>query len=80
MRQTAVACGGTGVKTTTREVAVEATAVTGGVDTGAATTDMTATMVTMVVATMMTQLKVCDASAEEKERPSNPSGMHETIK
>jgi len=80
MRQTAVACGGTGVKTMTTEVAVEATAVTGGVDTRATTTEMTATMVTMVVATTMTQLNVCDASAEEKERPSNPSGMHATIK
>jgi hypothetical protein len=56
---------------------VEATAVAGGVDTGSATTVMTATMVT---ATTMTRLNVCDASVEEKERPSNPSRMHATIK
>jgi hypothetical protein len=47
------------------------------VDTGSATTVPTATMVT---ATTMTRLNVCDASTEEKERPSNPSRMHATIK
>jgi len=74
MRTTAIAGGGAGVKTTTTEAAVEAT---GGVDTGSATTVTTAMMVT---ATSMTQLNVCDASTEEKERPSNPSRMHATIK
>jgi hypothetical protein len=60
----AVAGGGAGAKTATTEAAVEATAVTGGVDTGAAAT-LTAAM--MVMAKMMTQLNVCDASMEEKE-------------
>ena len=76
-RRTAVAGGGAGAKTTTTEVAVEATAVAGGVDTGSATIVTTATMVT---ATTMTRLNVCDASTEEKEHPSNPSRMHATIK
>jgi hypothetical protein len=31
-------------------------------------------------ATAMTRLNICDASTEEKERPSNPSRMHATIK
>ena len=48
-----------------------------GVDTGSA---MTVTMATMVTAMTMTRLNVCDASTEEKERPSNPSRMHATIK
>ena len=61
----------------TTEVAVEATAVAGGVDTGAV---MTATMATMVTATTMTRLNICDASTEEKERPSNLSWMHTAIK
>jgi len=73
----AIARGGAGAKTTTAKAAVEATAVTGGVDTGAATTAMTARMVT---ATAMTRLNVCDASMEEKERLLNPSWMHATIK
>ena len=47
------------------------------VDTGSA---MTVTMATMVTAMTMTRLNVCDASTEEKERPSNPSRMHATIK
>jgi len=64
-------------KTMTTEAAVEATAVAGGVDTGSATTVTTATMVT---ATTMTQLNVCDALTEEKERPPNLSRMHATIK
>ena len=76
-RQTAVARSGVGAKTTTTEVAAEAMAVANGVDTGAATMATTATMVT---ATTMTRLNVCDASTEEKERPSNPSRMHATIK
>jgi hypothetical protein len=76
-RRTAVAGGGVGVKTTTTEVAVEATAVTGGVDTGATTTVTTTTMVT---AMPINQLSVCDASTEEKECPSNLSWMHTTIK
>ena len=76
-RRTAVAGGGMGSKTMTTEAVVEATAVAGRVDTGAATTVTTATMVT---ATAMTRLNVCDASTEEKERPSNPSRMHATIK
>ena len=76
-RRTAVAGGVAGAKTTTTEAAVEATAVAGGVDTGSATTVTTATMVT---ATTMTRLNVCDASREEKERTSNPSRMHATIK
>jgi hypothetical protein len=76
-RRTAVAGGGMGSKTTTTEAVVEATAVAGRVDTGAATTVTTATMVT---ATAITGLNVCDASTEEKERLSNPSRMHATIK
>ena len=76
-RQLAIASGSTGAKTTMTEAVVEVTAVAGGVDTGAMTTVMTATMVT---ATAMTQLNVCDATTEEKERPSNPSRMHTTIK
>ena len=73
--RTAVSHGGTGVKTTTTEAAVEATAVASRVDTGASTTATTATMVT---ATTMTGLNVCDVSTEEKERPSNR--MHPSIK
>jgi hypothetical protein len=61
----------------TTEVAVEATAGAGGVDNGAV---MTATMATMVTATTMTRLNICDASTEEKERPSNLSWMHTAIK
>jgi hypothetical protein len=76
-RRMAVAGGGAGAKTTTTEAAVEAMAVAGRVDTGSATIVTTATMVT---ATTMTRLNVCDASTEEKERPSNPSRMHATIK
>ena len=57
--------------------AVEATAVAGGVDTGSATTVTTATMVTAMT---MSRSNDCDASTEEKERPSNPSRMHATIK
>jgi hypothetical protein len=76
-RRTAIARGGAGAKTKTTEAAVEAMAVAGGVDTGAATTATTATMVT---ATTMTRLNFCDASTEEKERPSNLSWMHATIK
>ncbi len=76
-RRTAIAGGGAGAKTTTTEAAVEAAAVAGGVDTGCV---MTVTTATMVRATTMTRLNVCDASAEEKERPSNPSRMHATIK
>ncbi len=74
---TAVAGGGMGSKTTAMEAVMEAMAVAGRVDTGAATTMMRATMVT---ATAMTQLNVCDALSEEKERPLNPSRMHATIK
>ena len=73
--RTAVSHGGAGVKTTTIEAAVEATAVASRVDTGALTTATTAKMVT---ATTMTRLNVCDVSTEEKERPSNQ--MHATIK
>ena len=78
-RRTAVANGSAGAKTktTTTEAAVEATAIAGGVDTLAATTVTTATIVT---ATTMTRLNVCDASTEEKERLSNLSRMHATIK
>ena len=76
-RQTAVSHGGAGVKTTTTEAAVEATAVTSRVDTGAATTATTATIATMVTARAMTRLNVCDVSTEEKECPSNR--MHATI-
>jgi hypothetical protein len=76
-RRTAVASGGMGSKTTTTEAVVEALAVAGRADTGAATTVTTATMVT---ATAMTRLNVCDVSTEEKERPSNLSRMHATIK
>ena len=64
-RRTAVPGGGMGSKTTTTEAVVEAAAVAGRVDTGA---------------TAMTRLNVCDALTEEKERPSNPSRMHATIK
>ncbi len=64
-------------KTTATEAAVEAMPVAGGVDTGAVTTAMTASM---VKAAMMTRLNVCDASTEEKERPSILSRMHATIK
>ncbi len=71
----AVSHGGAGVKTTTTEAAVEATAVASRVDTGALTTAM---MATMVMATTMTGLNVCDVSTEEKECPSNR--MHATIK
>ena len=60
-RRTDVAGGGAGAKMATTEAVVEATAVTGGVDTGAATTAGTAAMVT---ATAMTRLNVCDASTE----------------
>jgi len=76
-RRTAIAGGGLGSKTTTTEAVVEATAVAGRVDTGAATTVTTATMVTAMA---MTQLNICDASTEEKECPSNPLWMHATIK
>ena len=69
-RRTAIARGGAGAKAKTTEVVVEATAIAGGVDAGVATTATTATMVT---ATTMTRLHVCDASMEEKERPSNLS-------
>ena len=78
-RRTAIASGSAGAKTkmTMTEAAVEATAIAGGVDTLAAMTKTTATIVT---ATTMTRLNVCDASTEEKERPSNLSRMHATIK
>ena len=77
-RRTAIAGGSAGAKTkTTTEVAVEATAIAGGVDTLAATT---ATMARIVTATTMTRLNVCDASTEEKKHPSNLSRMHATIK
>ena len=56
---------------------MEATAIAGGMDTLATKTVTTAMIVT---ATTMTQLNVCDASMEEKERPSNLSRMHTTIK
>jgi len=70
-RLAAVAGSGGGAKTMMTEVAVEATAITGGVDTVAAT---------MMMATTMTRLNVCDALTEEKDLPSNPSRMHATIK
>ena len=78
-RRTAVAGGSAGAKTkmTTTEAAVEAMAIAGGVDTLAA---MTATTARIVPATTMTRLNVYDASTEEKERPSNLSRMHATIK
>ena len=78
-RRTAIVGGSAGAKTktTTTEAAVEATAIASGVDTLAATT---VKMATIVTATTMTQLNVCDASTEEKERPSNLSRMHATIK
>jgi len=76
---TAVSHGGAGVKMTTTEAAVEATAIASRVDTGASMTAMTATMMaTMVTATTMTGLNVCDVSTEEKDHPSNR--MHTTIK
>jgi hypothetical protein len=50
-RRTAVAGGGAGAKTTTTEVAVEATAVAGGVDNGAPTTVKMGTMVTVTTMT-----------------------------
>ncbi len=68
-----------GSKTTTAEAVVEATTIAGRVDTGAAITVMTMMMAMMVTATTMSQLNVCDASMEEKERSSNPSRMHATI-
>ena len=74
-RRTAASHGGTGVKTTMTEAAVEVTAIASRVDTGALTT---ATTATMVMAMMMTGLNVCDVSTEEKEHPSNR--MHATIK
>ena len=77
-RRTAVSHGGAGVKTTTMEVAVEATAVASRVDTGASMIATTVTTATMVTATTMTGLNVWDVSTEEKERPSNR--MHATIK
>ena len=77
MWRMAVAGGGAGAKMTTTEVAVEVTAVTGRVDTGALTA---VTMATMATVMTMTQLNICDALTEEKERPSNPSRMHATIK
>ena len=77
-RRMAVSHGGAGVKTTTTEAVVEATAVASRVDTGAVTTTTTATTATMVTATAMTGLNVCDVSTEEKECPSNR--MHATIK
>ena len=65
----------------TRRTAVASAAASdvsaGGVDTGAATMATTATMVTAMT---MTRLNVCDASMEEKERLSNLSWMHATIK
>ncbi len=70
-RRMAVSHGSAGVKTTTTDAAVEATAVASRVDTGASTTAMTATTATMVTATTMTGLNVCDVLTEEKERPSN---------
>ena len=78
-RRTAFAGSGAGAKTktTTTEAALEATVIAGGVDTLAATTTTTAMIVT---ATTMTRLHVCDALTEEKERPSNLSRMHATIK
>ena len=77
-RRTAVSHGGAGVKMTTMEAAVEATAVASRVGTGASTTATTATTATMVMATTMTGLNVCDVSTEEKECPSNR--IHTTIK
>ncbi len=52
-RRTAVSHGGTGVKTTTTEAAVEATAVASRVDTGASTTTTPATMVMAMTMTAM---------------------------
>ena len=78
MNWTAVAGGSMGSKTTMTEAAVvEAMAIAGRVDTGAATTMTTAMMVTV---TAMTQLNIGDGLMEEKEHPSNPSWMHATIK
>ena len=74
MRRTAISHGGAEVKTTTTEVAVEATAVASRVDTGASTT---ATTATMAMAMTITGLNICDVSMEEKEHPSNR--MHATI-
>ena len=54
-RQVAIAGGGAGAKTMMTEVAVEATAVAGRVDTVAATTAMTAMMMT---AATITQLNI----------------------
>ena len=51
MRRTAVTRGSAGAKMTAMEVAVEATAVAGGVDTVSATTTMMATMVTTMTMT-----------------------------
>ena len=73
----AVTCGGTGAKTTMMEAVMEVMAIAGGADNGATTTATVATMVTVMT---MTRLNICDASTEEKERPSNPSRMHASIK
>ncbi len=75
-RRTAVARSSTGAKTATTKAAMEATAIAGRVETGAATTAM---MGTMVTATTMTRLNVCDALMEEKEHLSNLSRTHATI-
>ncbi len=76
-RRAAFAGGGMGAETMMTEVAVEATAIAGGVDTVAATT---ATMATMMTATTMTRLNVCDELVEEKVLPPNPLRIHATIK
>jgi hypothetical protein len=72
IQRRAIARGGAGLKTMTMEAAVEATAIIGGVDTGAATTATTATTAKMVTGMTMTRRNICDASTEEKEHPSNP--------
>ena len=76
-RRAAIVGGGAGAKTMPTDVAVEATAIAGGVDTVAATTART---VTIMTTTRMTRLNVCDALTEEKDLLSNPSWMYATIK
>ena len=72
-RRTAVSHGGAGVKTTTTEAAVEATAVASRVDTGASTTATTATMVTAMTMTAAQLWRaagrcVCNATATTMRR------------
>jgi len=67
-RRMAISHGGAGVKTTTTEVAVEATAVASRVDTGASMTATTVTTATMVTATTMTGLNVWVGCTQQSNR------------